>query len=563
MTRNSLFGTLIAALLLTTLAVGFASAHQDRIPDEAVLKRKLANFAPTALDFDHTKLSKRQRQVVKHLVKAAKVMDELFLIQSHPLNLELRKLLDSNARLKTARAYFDVMFGLWDRRDHNKPFFGTLTKPKGAGYYPPDMTKEEFEAHLKKNPHDVKAFKSYFTVITRKKSKLVAVPYSTYYKRYLVEAARHLRAAAKVSDDKRLQRYLRSRAAAFLSNNYRQSDMDWMDLGNGRLEVVIGPYEVYEDGLFGYKAAFEAFICMRNDKYSQRLQKITKFKKDLEDALPIDAKYRKFKRGGKVPISVVDEIFTAGDTKAGVQTLAFNLPNDEVVRKKKGYKLVLLKNVAEAKFKKILMPIAQRLMDADQIKLVSFDAFFTNTLMHESAHGLGPGMIVVTRDGKTTKTTVNKALKELYSTIEEAKADITGLHLSETMIKLGGLPKSLSRSVFASYLAGFFRSVRFGAEAHGRANLIAFNYIVERGGIIYNGKTKKFRVDFGKIRPAVRALSHDLLMLQAKGDYAGTRAFIDKYGKLSPVMRDALKRLAGIPVDLRPDYTVVKKMTSW
>ncbi|MCA9523255.1 MAG: hypothetical protein KC609_19905 [Myxococcales bacterium] len=562
---RTMFRTLTLIVSLAALWSGAALALKTNKPvSDSELKKRLANFTPTTLDFDHKKLTKAQRQVVKHLVKAAQIMDQLFLIQSHPKNPALRKKLAADPKLKAQLAYFDVMFGVWDRREHNQPFWGGEMKPKGAGYYPADMTKEEFNAFLKKNPDKARAFKNYFTVIRRGKDKgLVAIPYSTFYADLLKKAAAELRAAAKASDDKRLARYLESRAAAFLSNNYRPSDMDWMELGDGRLEVVIGPYEVYEDELFGYKAAFTAFLCMRNDKYSERLQKITAFKAQMEDALPIPAEYRRFKRGAKVPITVVDEIFTAGDTKAGIQTLAFNLPNDEVVRKKKGYKLVLLKNVAEAKFKKILIPIAKRLMDADQIKLVTFDAFFTNTLMHESAHGLGPGVIEMLEEGKKVTTTVNKALKELYSTIEEAKADITGLHLSELLVKLGGLPKALSKQVFASYLAGFFRSVRFGGEAHGRANLISFNYLVEKGGIIYNPKSKKFRIDFSKIRDAVRSLSHDLLMFEARGDYEGTKAFIAKYGKMSQNMRDGIKRLKGIPVDLRPRYTVVQKMKSW
>ncbi|HKI80742.1 MAG TPA: hypothetical protein VKA04_03770, partial [Pseudodesulfovibrio sp.] len=281
-------------------------------------------------------------------------------------------------------------------------------------------------------------------------------------------------------------------------------------------------------------------------------------------SLPMKAADKKATRGKQVPISVVVELFTAGDTKAGVQTLAFNLPNDEVVRKKKGYKLVLLKNVAEAKFKKILLPIAKRMMVKEQIPLVTFDAFFTNTLTHESAHGLGPGMITVKQDGKDVKTDVNKALKDLYPTIEEAKADILGLYNSPLLIAKGALPGSLSKQVYASYLAGFFRSVRFGAsEAHGRANLISFNYLMEKKGIALDPKTHKYRVNYDKIAAAVKALASDLLAIQARGDYAAAKAFIEKYGNLSEGMKAALKRLEGVPVDIRPEYTVLRKMKSW
>ncbi len=529
------------------------------------IKARIKRFAPTKIDFDDSLVTPELKPVLIKLVAAAKIMDELFLVQAHPGNPALRAKLAKDPALADALAYFDIMAGPWDRREHHAPFVGTLKRFKGAGFYPADMTKKEFNAHLKKNPKDKAAFTGYFTVIRRKADKsLEAIAYNKFYKAKLAEAAKLLNEAAKLSKDKRLQKYLRSRAKAFASNDYRPSDMDWMDLGDGAIELVIGPYEVYEDSLFGYKAAFTAFLNLRDKTYSERLQKIAPHMKFLQASLPMKPEDKKVGRGGKVPIVVVEQLFTAGDTKAGVQTMAFNLPNDEVVRKKKGFKLVLLKNIAQAKFKQILMPIAKVMMIPTQIPHVTFDGFFTDTLMHESAHGLGPGMIQVKRGDKTIKTNVNKALKELYSTIEEAKADIVGLFCSHLLIDKKVLPAKLEKQVYASYLAGFFRSVRFGAsEAHGQANMISFNYLLEKGGIAFNKKTGKYRVDFAKIRGAVKTLATELLELEARGDYEKAKAFIGKYGKMSPEMKTALAKLTAIPVDILPQYTVLQKMKSW
>lgn len=543
--------------------------EEEKVSDEkkeADLKEKLAQFAPTKIDFDENLLGESERKVVKKLIEAADVMDHLFLIQVDSENPRIREALNADPALKYEAAYFDIMYGIWDRTDNYRPFYTDRERPPGVGYYPVDLTKEEFNNHIKANPGDEEAFKSYFTVIRRTEDSkgLKAVPYSEYYKEHLDKAAELLREAASLTKDKRLARYLNLRAEAFSSNNYRESDMAWMDLGDGILEVVVGPYEVYEDRLFGYKAAFQAFICVRDPVYSKRLQQIAKYRDDLERALPIPDEHKNFKRGDTMPINVVEEIYASGDTRAGVQTLAFVLPNDEVVRQKKGYKIVMLKNIAEAKFNQILLPIAERLLEEDVMEKVSFDAFFTNTLMHEAAHGQGPGTITVERDGKKVETTVNNELKDIYSVIEEAKADMAGLYLTEVMIEKGVLPKELSRSVFASYLAGFFRSVRFGVSgSHGQANLIAFNFIREKGAITYDEETKKFGLDFDNIRDAVRELTTAVLMLQAEGDYEGAKKFVEKYSEMAPEMKEALGRLGGIPVDIKPEFTVLEKMKSW
>jgi len=383
--------------------------------------------------------------------------------------------------------------------------------------------------------------------------RLVAIPYSQAYREFLEPAARLLKEAAALAQNPSLKKYLNSRAEAFLSNDYFQSDMDWMDLKDHKIEVVIGPYEVYEDALLGYKASFEAFITIVDPEESAKLRKVNQYLQDMELHLPIPDKYKNLHRGSASPIVVVQEVFTGGDTKAGIQTTAFNLPNDERVREAKGSKKVMLKNVAHAKYDKCWIPIVNIVLDPKDLQRVSFNAYFNHVLMHEMSHGLGPGTITV--NGR--KTTVNKELKETYSTIEECKADILGVYNLAYMVEKGVFPKEMKAQAYSSYLGGIFRSVRFGInEAHGGANAIAFNYLMEKGGFEYNPQTHKFRVNDAKIEGAIRDLAHDLLMIQATGDYEGAKRFIQKYRYLSPEMEDALNRLKDVPVDIRPVYTI-------
>jgi len=374
----------------------------------------------------------------------------------------------------------------------------------------------------------------------------------------LQPAAELLKEASELAENPSLKKFLRSRAEAFLSNDYFQSDMDWMDLKDHSIEVVIGPYEVYEDALFGYKASYEAFVTIVDKKESEKLRKVASYLKEMEMHLPIPDEYKNFERGSASPIVVVNEVFTGGDTKAAVQTTAFNLPNDERVRQAKGSKKVMLKNIARAKFDKCWIPIVNVVLAPQDLKRISFDAYFNHVLMHEMSHGLGPGIIV--KNG--VKTTVNKELKETYSTIEEAKADILGIYNLIFLVDKGVFPRELGEKVYASYLGGIFRSIRFGInEAHGGANAIAINYLLEKGGFVYDPKSEKFGVNYAKIEDAVRALAHDLLMLQALGDYEGAKQFIEKYRFLSPELRNALKKLENVPIDIYPIYAVEKELT--
>ncbi len=542
-----------------------AELAQDTAKEDEVdpVKAALEKFAPTKIGVPEEKIPQDLRPVIEKLVEAARIMDTLFLHQVAGDNEEWRAQMAEEEGGENLVALFNVMYGPWDRTEEHKPFWGDKEKPAGATYYPEDLTKEELETWIAAHPDQKEAFTGYFSIITRDGENLKAIPYNEAYKEYLEPAAKLLEEAAELSKDKRLKKFLKARAAAFSSNEYRKSDMAWMDLGDGAIEVVIGPYEVYEDALMGYKAAFESFVTLRDPEDSKELARIKKLIPEMEKYLPIPDEHKNLDRGSESPISVVDVLYTGGDTRSGVQTLAFNLPNDEVVREKKGSKKVMLKNVAHAKFDQILMPIAERLLAKEQIGDVSFDAFFNHTLVHETAHGLGPGKITVEKDGKKVKTSVNEELKELYAVIEEAKADTLGMYLNYLLIDKGMHDKSFEKNMYASFLGGFFRSVRFGAEeAHGKANVIQFNYLMEKGAI-KQSEDGRYAYVAEKMQDAVKSLAHDLLMLEAKGDYEGSKAFIEKYGHMPEELRTALASLSDIPTDIRPIYPIEEQMKSW
>jgi hypothetical protein len=534
---------------------------RNHLPTEEV-SRRLQQYVPVEINYDDSALSEGDKAALLKLVQAAKLMDEIFLRQVYSKNPQIHKALvgSDNPDYVVLHDYFDINFGPFDRLNGDEPFINTdEQKPAGANYYPEDMTKEEFENWIAEHPNDAEAFRSFFTVIRRDGEKLVAIPYSQAYREFLEPAAKLLKEAAQLTTNSSLQTYLNSRADAFLSNDYFQSDMDWMDLKDHDIEIVIGPYETYEDKLFGYKAAFESFITLVDKDASHKLKAVGQYLDALEKRLPIPDVHKNFNRGSESPIKVVNEVFTAGDTKAGVQTIAFNLPNDERVREAKGSKKVMLRNVSEAKYNAISRRIMARVMDDADVKRASFDAFFYHVLLHEMVHGIGPGTIQ--KNGVTT--TVSRELKETYSTLEEAKADIVGLYQFPFMVEKGVFSKEMGDAVYASFVGGIFRSVRFGIEeAHGGGNVIILNYLQEKNGVVYDLKTGKFRVNYAKIADAVKALSHDILMIQALGDYDGAKKFIEKYRYISPELQSALERLADIPVDIKPVYHIEKELRS-
>ncbi len=545
---------LLAAVTSLTLLLGCGRSVIMETESEQYVQSELDKLAPVTLSVDMSSLSSQDSEVVKLLVEAAGQMDRIFLRQVYQKNIQIEKDLEKGNYEKYLEL-FKVMFGPWNRLDENHPFINAEPKPNGANFYPLDMSEAEFKEWVEAHPEEQQAFESNFTVIRRQNDGLTAIPYSQCYKEELDKAADLMRRAADLTRDESLAVFLRSRALSFETNDYYQSDMDWMDL-NGDIEIVIGPYEVYEDNLFGYKAAFESFICLVDHKESDAFKELGSRMNELEQALPIPNSYKNFNRGAFSPIKVVDEIFTAGDTKAGVQTLAFNLPNDERVREAKGSKKVMLRNVMHAKFDKILLPISERVLRQDQVDRVSFDAYFRAILMHEVSHGLGPGRITI--DGK--ETTVNRELKELYSTIEEAKADVLGIYTTQYLIDQGLLPRDLERTLYISNLGGMFRSIRFGlGEAHGGGVAIQLNYYMDKGAVGVD-KDGRFFVNERRIKDAVRDLARELLVIEAKGDYREAKKLIDTFAVLRPPVQAALSNLKGIPIDIHPSYAVEKGM---
>lgn len=545
---------LLLLLFTGLLALSCTSRKTETAMDP--LAQKAARFVPATITSDLTRLTPGDRAALDALIAAARVMDTLYRRQVWSGNEELlRKLEEDTSPAGAARlAYFRINQSPWSQLDHNEPFIEGVPNPRPpmANYYPLDMTKEEFQTWLATLPAaDQHAATGFFTVIRRAPDRtLTIVPYNVEYAPELARAATLLRTAASATTNASLRTYLEKRADAFLSNDYYDSDVAWMDL-DSPIDVTIGPYEVYMDELFNYKAAFEAFITLRNDVETDKLARFSGLLQEVENNLPIDPRYRNPKLGAMAPIRVVDEVMVGGEARAGVQTAAFNLPNDERVTAAKGSKRVMLKNVQEAKFAKILTPIAAVVLDSAQRGAIAFEPFFTHILAHELMHGLGPHAITV--DGK--QTTVRQAMRELSSAFEEAKADISALWMLQHLIDNGHLDRSTEEPMYVTYLAGVFRSVRFGInEAHGRGMAFQFNYLTDAGAFIHDSTSGTFRVDLAKIKTAVRDLTGLIMTVQAEGDYASAKQLLNRYAVVRPPMAAALKKLEAIPVDIAPVF---------
>jgi hypothetical protein len=521
----------------------------------------IAQFVPTELTFDEDLLGDRDRRVLRKIVEASLYMDEIFLRQVSPRNPEWLAWLESSeaAEDRELLHLFCIMYGPWDRLDEHRPFMGQGAKPLGADFYPPDLIKEEFEDWLAAHPEDEEAFRGCYTAIRRDGDRLTAVPYSEAYAEFLEPAARLLEEAAQMTDNASLARFLVSRAAAFRSNDYFQSEMDWLDVEDSLIDVTIGPYEVYEDRLLGYKAAFEAMIGVRDPEASEQLETLLQYLPELERSLPGSDQYTVGTRGASSPISVIDEVFSAGDARAGGQPAAFLLPNDERVWRAKGSRKVMLRNVGEAKFRSCVVPVGARAIAEAQTSLLAFGSLYNVVLMHELAHSMGPASITLP-DG--TQTTVSLALKELMSPIEEAKADLAGMCCLVSLIDEGVLTDREKTCI--SYVASEFASIRFGIdEAHGRAALLELNFLLERGGLVYDPRSGRFHVDYDRMMEAIQDLTRWVLGLQAQGDYDDVQAFLGRYGVLTPPLEAVLKRVADLPVDIEPLFPIEKMIESW
>ena len=552
--------TALTFVILITVISGCKKTTMDsaKAPD---LKSKVGRFAPVEITSSASGLTEGDRKALAKLFEASNILDKIYTRQVWSGNEALRQKLEADTspegvlRLK----YFNINMSPWSGIDHNDPFIeGVPTRLAGANFYPEDMTKEEFTAWLETlpDPEKQKATGFFYTVRRTADRKLTLIPYNEEYKEFLEPAAKLLRDAAALTTNASLKSFLTKRADAFFSNDYYASDVAWMDL-DSPIEPTIGPYEVYMDELFNYKAAFEAFITIRNDEETKKLASFSRQLQDIENNLPINPKYRNPKLGASAPIRVVDEVLVGGEARAGVQTAAFNLPNDERVTREKGSKRVMLRNVQEAKFQKVLAPIAGIALDAVQRGKISFEPFFTHILAHELMHGLGPHTVTV--DGK--QTTVRQQMKELGSALEEAKADISGLFALQYLIDKGVVAKSTEEPMYVTYLAGAFRSVRFGInEAHGKGMALQFNYLFDAGAFEYDAASATFKVNIAKMKEASQRLTGDIMTIQAEGSYEQAKALLEKYVVIRPEMKTVLDKLTDIPTDIAPSFPLVDQL---
>ena len=557
-------------LLLFVMATILTSAAQT-FPDTAELHRMAARFAPTQIKVDTSALSAGDKQALVKLIQAARIVNKIFMEQLWSGNLALyEKLQHDKTPLGRARLhYFWINKGPWSEIDQHKAFLPGVPehKPAGANFYPEDMSKDEFEAWVRTlSPQQREQAEGFFTVVRRgPDKKLTLVPYSEEYKADLQQAAKLLKEAAALTGNATLKQFLTTRADAFSSNDYYESDMAWMDL-DAPLDITFGPYETYNDELFGYKAAFEAYINLRDEKESQRLAFLGQHLQEIENNLPEDPQYRVAKLGAAAPIRVVNEVFSAGDGAHGVQTAAYNLPNDDKVVQQKGSKRVMLKNVQEAKFHSTLVPISKVVLQPAAQKDLSFDLFFTHIVAHELTHGLGPHQIKIA--GRDTNPRLE--LKELYSAIEEAKADVTGLFALQYLMTQADqgkvqLPvphgRNAERQLYTTYLASSFRTLRFGLQdAHAKGMAVQFNYFLDKGGFVVN-PDGTFSVDMKKIKDAVAGLDHDLLTIEATGDYAGAKKLLTEKSVIRPEVQKALDRLKSVPTDIEPLFVTADSLT--
>jgi hypothetical protein len=536
---------LFGAVLILLLTFGQCNTQtktesaMEETPDYNALVDKYTNVALTA---DLSALSARQKDMVKLLIEAAQVMDEIFWIQAYGARDTLRVPNDA------AQRFVDINYGPWDRLNDNKPFIpGVGEKPLGANFYPLDMTKAEFEQS------DLPDKTSLYTMIRRdEQGNLISIPYHQYFKEMTEHAAALLDSASGMAESQAFAQYLRLRADALRTDMYFESDLAWMDMKDNVLDVVIGPIENYEDKLYNYKAAHEAYVLVKDVAWSKRLDKYAQYLPELQRGLPVADRYKQEQSGSNADLNAYDVVYYAGDCNAGSKTIAINLPNDERVQLQKGSRRLQLKNAMQAKFDKILKPIAEELIAEDQRDMVTFDAFFANTMFHEVAHGLGIKTVL------GDSITVRRALKEHSSALEEGKADILGLYMVTELHNKGEVEGDI-KEYYTTFLAGIFRSIRFGAaSAHGQANMVRFNFFKEMEAFERNEETGTYSVNYDKMQDAVAKLSEKLLVIQGDGDYDEAARLLEQSGTISGQLAQDLERLsaANIPVDVVFDQGV-------
>ena len=538
-----------ATAMIVLLACSACSApqHPDEPEVEApdVQRVDLDKYTSVRLTADLGHLSDNQKKMIPLLIEASRAMDDAFWIQAYGDRDALLASIDDPA----ARRFAEINYGPWDRLKNNEPFLdGVGAKPLGANLFPADMTKEEFEAAAAESEERAAELAGLYTVVRRDmEGRLIGHPYSRFFKEQIDLAADRLRAAAELAEDPGFKQYLKLRAEAMQTDDYQPSDMAWMDMKSNAIDVVIGPIESYEDQLFGYKTSFEGYVLLKDLAWSERLAKYSAMLPELQRGLPVPEAYKAEQPGTDSDLNAYDVVYYAGDCNAGSKTIAINLPNDEEVQLAKGSRRLQLKNAMRAKFDEILLPIAGVLIAEDQRQHITFDAFFANTMFHEVAHGLG---VKNTIDGSGPS---REALQEQASTFEEGKADILGLYMVTRLHENGELGDAPLADYYVTFMASVFRSVRFGtSSAHGRANMIRFNFFEEMGAFTRDEESGTYRVVLDKMEQAMNALSEKILRLQGDGDYEGARATKEAMATIGPALQADLDRVdeAGIPVDI-------------
>jgi hypothetical protein len=515
-------------------------------PTASDISARLARWKPVDMPYDSSGLDARQRQVVDKLVEACRQLELIYWEQSDPEALRLYRT-TKDPQLKRLLMINGARFDLIDQ---NKPFTGTAPVPPGRNIYPPGLTRDQIEAYVKVHPDEKKAIYDPYTVLRWRGKKLEAIPYHVEYARYLTPAARLLREAADLSDDKEFANFLRLRADALLSDDYYPSDLVWVDLHNPKIDIVFAPYETYLDDLLGVKGSYGASLMIRNDAESRKLDLYLKYVPDIQDALPLPAADRPSKRGHQTPMEVMDGPFRTGDLLHGYQAVADNLPNDPRIHQAKGTKKLFWKNFMDARVNTVILPLAKYLMPEKQAAQASGEGYLAGTVLHEICHGLGPTYARV--GGKNVD--IRESIGPAFSGLEEAKADVVGMFGLQWLMDQGALPKARAEEFYASYIAGNFRTIRYGtAEAHGRAEMMEFNYMLEQKAVVRsNGR---YTVDFARIPSAIATLAKELLEMEATGDRARTEAWFNRYDKMPADLAESLRARKDVPVDVEPKYS--------
>ena len=538
-----------------TAAKGGSAANLKVVPD---LQQRVAKFRRVHMLFRTAGLTPRDIQLVHKLVEACGYLESIYWRQSDPEGLALYQSLAASRHPQDMllRRYMWINASRFDLLDQNQPFVGTDPMPPGRGFYPPNLAREELDQYVTAHPEQKGPIYNQFTIVRKQQDNLEAVPYHVAFRAYLEPAAKALRAAADLSSDKDFAKFLRLRADALLSDEYLASDLAWLDLKNPKIDIIFAPYETYMDGLLGVKGSYGAAVMVRNERESKKLELFQKYVPDIQDSLPLAAEDRPSKRGLQTPMEVMDTPFRAGDLTHGYQAVADNLPNDPRVHEKKGSKKLFFRNFMDARVDFVVLPVARKLMEPNQSAKVSGDGYLQSTIMHEICHGLGPAY-ARTQAGKLD---IREAIGPTFAGLEEAKADVTGMFGLKWLVDHDVLAKEKLQEYYASYVGGIFRTVRFGtAEAHGRAEMMEFNYLSERGAIRRNA-SGRYAIDYEKIPGALADLTKELLEIEATGDRSRAEKWFKKYDAMPEELKTSLKAAADVPVDIDPVFTFELKV---